>query len=298
VRVWHIWCLSFTVGLAQAFGGPAYSALVPSLVGKKDIGNAVALNSIQFNLARVLGPALGGIALAQLGAAWCFGLNGLSFIAVVCTLLMIRPQFVPAPNENSVLSSMKEGIQFIRVRDWMVSLVVLAFLIAALSFPMITFLPVVARDVLHGNANVYTLLLCLSGIGSVAGALITASLKPSNQARRSLTVMTVLGALIAAFGASHWVPLSGTLVLVAGGCLMVVFSTNLSVVQLYIEDTMRGRVMSVYNVAFRGGMPMGSLASGFLISRTSASVALIGNGVLVTLTAVYFLLFQRKLLKL
>jgi predicted MFS family arabinose efflux permease len=272
--------------------------LVPSLVGKEDISNAIALNSIQFNLARVLGPALGGIALAQLGPSWCFGLNGVSFIAVIITLLMIRPQFVPLPSETSVLNSMKEGIQFIRVRDWMVSLVILAFLLAALSYPLITFLPVVAREVLHGNANVYTILLCLSGIGSVTGALITASLKQTGQARRSLTGMVVLGIVIVAFGASRWVPLSAALVFVSGACLMVVFSSNLSIVQLYIDDKMRGRVMSVYNVAFRGGMPIGSVASGFLIKQTSPAAVLIANGLLVTVAAGYFLTFQRKLLKL
>ncbi len=84
VRVWHIWCLSFTVGLAQSFGGPAYSALIPTLVNKSDLQNAIALNSIQFNLARVVGPALGGVALAKLGPTWCFSLNGISYLAVIC----------------------------------------------------------------------------------------------------------------------------------------------------------------------------------------------------------------------
>ncbi len=102
VRVWHIWCLSFTVGLGQAFGGPAYSALIPCLVDKEDLQNAIALNSIQFNVARVLGPALGGLALAKIGAAWCFGLNGVSYIAVIITLLMIHPRFVPQKTGESI----------------------------------------------------------------------------------------------------------------------------------------------------------------------------------------------------
>jgi len=97
VRIWHIWCLSFTAGIVQSFGGPAYSALIPTLVDKKDLQNAIALNSIQFNLARVVGPMLGGIALTKLGSAWCFVLNGVSFLAVICTLLMIRINFVPEP---------------------------------------------------------------------------------------------------------------------------------------------------------------------------------------------------------
>src|SRR5579884_1362753 len=170
VRVWQIWCLSFTVGVAQSFGGPAYSALIPSLVEKKDLQNAIALNSIQFNLARVLGPALGGLALAKLGAAWCFSLNGISFIAVIASLLAIQPQFVPAKTNESVLASMREGILFLRKRQGMSSLVALGFLATLLSYPLITFLPVMARDVFHGGSNTFTLFLCVSGIGSIAGA--------------------------------------------------------------------------------------------------------------------------------
>jgi MFS family permease len=100
VQVWHIWCLSFFVGFAQSFGGPAYSALIPTLVNKEDLQNAIALNSIQFNLARVVGPALGGLALVKLGSFWCFTLNGISYLAVIASLLAIRPVFVPARTQE------------------------------------------------------------------------------------------------------------------------------------------------------------------------------------------------------
>ena len=298
VRVWHIWCLSFTVGIAQSFGGPAYSALIPTLVDKKDIGNAVALNSIQFNLARVIGPMLGGIALSKLGAAWCFGLNGISFIAVIITILMIRPHFVPVKVQTSVLQSIKEGLDFIRGREGMVSLVALAFLLTLLSYPLITFLPVMARDVLHGGSDLFTLLLCLSGAGSIAGALILASMKQSHQGKRALMIMALLGASITAFGASRHLAVSGLMICLAGATMMIVLASNLSVVQLYVDDRMRGRVMSVYNVAFRGGMPIGSVLCGLLIKQTSAPVVMMANGLLVILLAIYFLGFERKLVKL
>jgi predicted MFS family arabinose efflux permease len=299
VRVWHIWCLSFTVGLAQSFGGPAYSALVPTLVGREDLRNAIALNSIQFNLARVVGPMLGGIALNKLGAAWCFGLNGLSFVAVIISLLMIRVGFVPEKTEDSVIESMREGIRFIRRREGMISLVALAFLLTLLSYPLITFLPVMARDVLHGGSNTFTLLLCLSGLGSVTGALLVAGVQDRiGQAKHALLIMGLLGALMAGFGASKDVALSSVLVFGAGASLMIVFASNSSLVQLNVRDAMRGRVMSVYNVAFRGGMPFGSLISGFLIKQTSAPVMMILNGVLVIVLALYFLLVQRRLSKL
>jgi predicted MFS family arabinose efflux permease len=299
VRVWHIWCLSFTVGVAQSFGGPAYLALIPSLVEKKDLQNAIALNSIQFNLARVLGPALGGLALAKLGAAWCFSLNGLSYIAVIISLLMIKPKFVPQSSSESVLQSMLEGINFLRDRQGMVALVFLAFLLTLLSYPLITFLPVMATTVFHGGPNTFTLFLCLSGLGSITGALVIAGMQARpGQARRALFVMLLLGSFMFGFGISRLLPLSTGLIFGAGACLMIVFALNSSLVQLHVDDKMRGRVMSVYNVAFRGGMPMGSLISGFLIKSISAPAIMAANGVLVVFLGLYFLLLQRKVAKL
>ncbi len=300
VQVWHIWCLSFTVGVAQSFGGPAYSALVPTLVGKENLQNAIALNSIQFNLARVVGPALGGVALAKLGAFWCFALNGVSYLAVIASLLMIKPKFVPATNQQSVIKSMREGIDFLRQREGMVSLVVLAFLATLLSYPLITFLPVMARDVFHGGPNTFTIFLCLSGAGSVTGALLVAAgnAAAGGQAKKSLMVMLLLGVFITAFGLSKYLPLSSVLIFASGLTLMVMFALNTSLVQSHVSDTMRGRVMSVYNVAFRGGMPLGSVICGYLIKQTSAPVIMAGNGVLVVLLALYFLLLQKKLAKL
>ncbi len=299
VRVWHIWCLSFTVGVAQSFGGPAYSALIPSLVKKEDLQNAIALNSIQFNLARVVGPALGGIALAKLGAQWCFTLNGISYLAVIFTLLMIHPQFVPERTGESVLQSMRQGITFLREREGMVALVALGFFATLLSFPLITFLPVMAREVFHAGSNTFTLFLCLSGAGSVTGALYVAGAQAhAGQAKRSLLAMVILGILMAGFGFSRNLVLSTALVFCAGASLMIVFALNSSLVQLHVSDAMRGRVMSVYNVAFRGGMPLGSVISGFLIKQTSAPLIMAGNGLLVVILALYFLLVQRKVSKL
>lgn len=299
VKIWHILCLSFTVGLAQSFGGPAYSALIPTLVKRDDLQNAIALNSIQFNLARVLGPALGGLALAKLGATWCFSLNGLSFLAVIGSLLSIRSSFVPAKTQESVIQSMRQGIDFLHKREGMKGLVALAFFATFLSFPLITFLPVMASDVFHGGPNTFTLFLCLSGAGSVTGALLVAgSASQVGQGKKSLLVMVVLGLLMAAFGLSRYLPVSALLVFASGSMLMIVFALNSSLVQLYVGDAMRGRVMSVYNVAFRGGMPFGSMVSGFLIKQTSPGAIMTANGVLMVVLACYFLLIQKKVSKL
>lgn len=299
VRIPYILGLSFITGIAQSFGGPAYSALIPTLVQKEDLQNAIALNSIQFNLARVVGPAIGGIALVKLGAAWCFAINGFSFLAVIATLFSIRSRFIPAKAAGSVIESMREGMRFLWNHEGMTSLVALAFLVTLLSYPLITFLPVIARDVFHGTANTFTLFLCLSGAGSVTGALLVASMKTQmGQAKRSLTGMVLLGILITLIGISTSLSVTSGLIFISGFLLMVVFALNSSLVQLYIPDTMRGRVMSVYNVAFRGGMPLGSLLSGLLIHRTSASTVMAANGVVLVILALSFLVGGRKLSKL
>lgn len=295
VHVWHILALSFVSGVAQAFGGPAYQALIPTLVDKEDLPNAIALNSIQFNLARTIGPALGGLALAKLGASWCFGLNALSFIAVIISLLAVRTRFVPAKTTESMWNSMKEGISFVRKQGAMEGLIVLAFCMTMLAIPLLTFLPVFVREVLHGNEATYTILLECSGVGSVAGALVVAGMgKIKHRGRAALLMLVTLGLLIVGFSFSRSTALSAILVFISGAVLLAVFATISSLVQLITTDQMRGRVMSVYNVAFRGGMPFGSLVNGALVPRLTVPVMLACNGVLLAVLGLYFLIGQRK----
>jgi predicted MFS family arabinose efflux permease len=294
VRIWQILALSFIVGTAQSFGGPAYSALIPTLVKAEDLPNAIALNSIQFNAARVLGPTLGGVALV-FGASWCFSLNGISFIAVIISLLIIQPHFVPTKSGESVLTSMKEGIHFIRHQGAMEALIVLAFSMTLLAFPLIVFLPVFAKDVFHGGPNLYTILLVCSGIGSICGALtVAAAGKHRHMGRTVLLMLMGLGILISAFALSRWLVLSCVLIFLSGGLLLAVFTSITSLVQLIAPDNMRGRVLSVYNVAFRGGMPVGSLVVGALVKEFTAPVVLTWNGVLLAILGLYFLFVQRK----
>jgi predicted MFS family arabinose efflux permease len=294
-HIWPILLLSFVAGTAQSFGGPAYSALIPSLVKSEDLPNAIALNSIQFNTARVLGPTVGGVTLTLLGAAWCFGLNGISFVAVIISLLVIRPHFVPTKTGESVLTSMKEGFRFIRNQGTMVALIVLAFMMTLLAFPLIVFLPVFAKDVFHGGPQFYTIFLVCSGIGSIVGALsVAAAGKHKNMGRTLLLMLTGLGVLISGFALSHWFVLSCVLIFFSGAMLLAVFTSITSLVQMVAPDNMRGRVISVYNVAFRGGMPVGSLVVGALVKEFTAPVVLTWNGILLTILGLYFLFIQRK----
>ena len=175
--------------------------------------NAIALNSIQFNVARVLGPTVGGVALTLLGASWCFGLNGVSFVAVIISLLIIHPHFVPTKSRESVLTSMKEGFHFIRNQGAMEALIVLAFMMTLLAFPLIVFLPVFAKDVFHGGPSLYTVFLVCSGIGSICGALTVAALgKHKHMGLLVLLMMLGLGVFISGFSISRNFVLSCVLI--------------------------------------------------------------------------------------
>jgi predicted MFS family arabinose efflux permease len=268
-------------------------------VGKEDIPNAIAMNSIQFNLARVIGPTLGGIALTTVGPAWCFGLNGLSFIAVIISLYMINVKYIPAKSSEPILDSMRQGIGFIRQKPGMDGLIVLAFGMTLLGIPLLTFLPVFAKDVLHGGAKGFTQLLAFSGAGSVCGGLIVAAFgKIQGQGKAALMVLVLMGCIILAFSQSKHFQLSLLLIFLSGGAMMISMSMVSSLVQAVASDEMRGRVMSVYNVAFRGGMPVGSLLLGKLIPIFSAPVIMGWSGGLLALLGLYFLVVQRRVAQL
>ncbi|WP_260706328.1 MFS transporter [Edaphobacter flagellatus] len=295
VKVWHILALSFFVGLGQSFGGPAYSALLPTLVDPEDLSNAIAMNSIQFNLARIVGPTLGGIAYTAFGATWCFALNGLSYIAVIISLFMIHVKFVPAKTTESVLNSMKEGIRFIRCRDGMSALVILAFCTTLFGFSLNAFLPVFVRTIFHRGPETYTLLLVCSGAGSIVGALSVAAVeKMKGQGRLTLIILILLGLIISGFAVSRWLPLSCILIFFSGMAIMASASFMLSLAQLITTDAMRGRVMSVYNLAFRAGIPLGSLVLGKLIPMVGVSKALSGAGLALVAVSLYFLMLNRE----
>ena len=295
IRIWHILVSSFVVGTAQSFGGPAYSALVPSLVEKEDLPNAIALNSIQFNLARVIGPVLGGLALKYAGSALCFGLNALSFVAVIISLLRLNINFTPAKTGESIMTSMKQGIRFIRTQGAMETLIVIAFCMTALAIPMITFLPVFTGNVFHKDEMTYTLFLAASGLGSITGALGVAAIgNIPNKGRLALSMLVALGAGITAFALSKSIALSCVLLFFSGAVLMCAFAMISSLVQLITANEMRGRVMSVYNVAFRGGMPFGSILTGYLVPMLTAPVVLSINGVALLTLGLYFLFVQRR----
>ena len=290
IAIWHILALSFTTGVAQAFGGPAYQSLVPTLVERKDLPNAIALNSIQFNLARVFGPLLAGATLAAFGTAMCFGLNALSFLVVIVALLSLTVKHLPPAERKPILHELKGGLTYVREEPSMVALTVVASLTTFLGLPLLTFLPIFAQEIFKGDVGRYSVMMAYSGAGAVIGALVVAWLgKFKHMGLTVLLVQLAFGILLTAFAISRIGWLSNLLLFLSGAALLMVFSMTASLVQLIVPDRLRGRVMSIYMVAFRGGMPLGSLWGGYAATLSSAPTVLALNGALLSLVALYFL---------
>ncbi len=299
VQIWHMMILVCVAGTAMSFGGPAYQALVPGLVERKDISNAVALNSIQFNLARVVGPLLAGVTLASLGAAMCFFLNGLSFLAVIVGLYMIRATFQPQRTSESVLEGIQGGFSFIRRHGSLWQLTILGFVSTFCGIPLLTLLPVVAKNTFQLDAKGYSYLLSVSGFGSILGALIYAGLAlRRNHGLLALRVQLMFAVLLGVFALSRFLPLSYLALFLGGVCLITLFASITSLVQLAVTEDMRGRVMSIFMLAFRGGMPLGNLAAGYFASRFSPANALFVLSCVLALTALGFLMSNSGIKKL
>lgn len=295
-RIEHVLALSSITGCARAFGGPAYQSLIPTLVGEEDLPNAIALNSIQFNLARVIGPVVAGAALAAFGMVTCFGVNGISFLFVIAAVLALRDVHVP-PIATESMVEFRSGLRFVQASPNLVTVMAVGFMSAFLGVPLLTFLPVITRDVFHRDVGFYTQLMTFAVAGAVAGALAVAWLgKNPHMGRILLILLTLFGTIIVGMGLSQRTYLSA-LILFTGGSLFVMCSslTN-SLAQLLAPPEFRGRVVSIYLVAFLGGSPLGSLASGWLVTRTgSAPMMLVVNGTALTLVALYLLIQGQNL---
>ncbi|HZU32355.1 MAG TPA: MFS transporter [Candidatus Angelobacter sp.] len=265
ITVAEIVLLALGTGIAMALNTPGYQALVPQLVPREDLTNAIAINSAQYNMSRVLGPTLGGFAMALVGEAGNFFLNGLSFLAVIVALSRIRHIVSEVPREGRLWEKMKQGFDYLFNDPAMSSLVMLVAIGSLLAIPYLTFVPYFARDVLGTDEPGLGLLMACSGAGAFLGALTIASITVIR--RRGLFVIRALiGFFVAiiAFTFSRNFYLSGFLLMVAGYCMIVSVATINSSLQHLAENSMRGRVMSIYSTAFLGLPPIGCLIAGSL----------------------------------
>jgi MFS family permease len=298
VQIGYIFLLSFIAGCGQAFGGPAYQSLIPSLVPRRDLPSAIGLNSTQFNLSRALGPAVGGAVVATIGIAWCFALNGLSFFIVIVALAWLHlPKHMPARAQHSIRTDLQTGLRYVREHRLMLTLIALGFVSTFLAMPLITLMPGFATDVLGGFGTPearLSMLMAFQGFGAITGALIVGYLGQFKRMGAALlSVQIVLGLLLASFAMSRTFELSLLLLFVCGMFYMAVFSISFSLVQLTVPDELRGRVVSIYMVALRSGGPIGALVAGAFADAFSAPNVMAVNGLLLSLAAVTLLSLGR-----
>ena len=258
--------------------------MIPSLVPREDLPNAIALNSTQFNLSRVLGPSIGNIVLVAIGAAACFALNGLSFFIVVIALTSLRlPPHTPPATKRAIGQDLKIGLTYVLRNRLMLTLTLLVFVSTFLVMPVLSLMPAFATNVLvsdrWGSATRLAMLMACQGTGAIVGALVIGSLgRFKHMGVTLLGVQAMQGLLIAAFAASRSFPLSLGLLFIGGMFFMAVFSISFSIVQLSVPDELRGRVVSIYMVALRGGWPLGALVAGFFADRFSPPNVMLING--------------------
>ncbi|MBI3734199.1 MAG: MFS transporter [Chloroflexi bacterium] len=293
IQPWHILILSFLLGISQAFDGTARQAFVKDMVGKEDLMNAIALNSALFNMSRIIGPALAGIALASVGAAWCFFLNGLSFLAVIAGLMLQQmPKFVAQPRTASVWGDIQEGLRYIRDNQTISTLILIVSVSSVFGFAYAALLPAYAQDVVHVDAQGLGFLSTASGLGALCGALMVAALSHTRRKGVILTVGNLFFPLmLILFSLSRSFPLSLLLMAAVGWGFMIQNTTANTLVQSIVPDRLRGRVMSVYNLAFFGLSPIGSLQAGFVAQQLGVPIGL-GWGAVATLLFGLFILWR------
>jgi MFS family permease len=269
--------LALTTGIAMSLNTPSYQALVPQLVPREDLTNAIALNSAQFNMSRVLGPTMGGFAMALVGAEGNFFLNGLSFLAVIVALTQIRYPARDAPPEGHLWDKLKQGFVYVFTHGHMSPLIVMTAIASLLAIPYLVFVPYFARDVLHSGEPGLGLLMACSGAGAFFGAATIAYLTRIRR-RGVFVVRSGTGFFVAiilfTFSRSFW--LSGLMLMAAGYFMVIMVATVNALLQHLAEESMRGRVMSIYSTAFLGLPPIGSLMAALLTRVMSPAHAIAG----------------------
>ena len=284
IQVWHVLTLATLLGIASAFDIPMRQSFVYDMVGKDDLMNAIALNSSLFNGARVIGPAIAGLLIGAVGIAACYFLNGLSYIAVIAGLLMMklpRPQRVENP--TSVWAGFREVLLYLRGDVRLRVLMILTATLSIFGFPYLTMMPVFARDVLHQGAEGYGALTSSVGIGAVLGALGVAlySARIRSRGRLMLVGGTAFGILLILFSGSRSLALSMVLLGLAGCAMIVNNSITNTLLQMSAPDHLRGRIMGFYSFVFVGMAPFGAFLFGVVAEHTGVPATIAAGGAIV-----------------
>lgn len=283
VQLWHIYVLAMLLGLTNSLDQPTRSAFVLEMVGYENLSNAVALNSSLLNLARIVGPGLGGIIIAVSGVTMLFLLNALSFLAVLVGLMLINihelhgqtPRHTNADERQKTWQSMREGVDYVRKTPAVLLVILVVGLVLLFGENFNVVLPLFAKDVLHVGATGFGFLSAALGIGSLISALWLAWSNQKPTIRRVLIGTLVFGVLVAVFAVSHIYLLSLVLIAIVGVAETIFGALAITTIQAVAPDHLRGRVMSVYILFFTGSLPLGNLLTGWLSGRYGASTALL-----------------------
>ena len=300
VQPWHIIVLAFCLGIANAFDAPSRQAFVNELVNREDLTNAIALNATMFNTGTAIGPAVAGITYALFGPAWCFTINGISFIAVIIALLMMKMKDVKAyvDNGRSSFADLKEGIKYVLKHKIIRTLILLVGIISLFGISFATLMPAWAVKILHGDATTNGLLQSFRGIGALISALTIASLGRFKFKGKLLTAGTfVFPVMLLAFSFTRLLPLSLLVLITIGFSLIMVFNIANSLVQTLVDNNLRGRVMGVYTFVFFGFMPLGSLTMGTLAQAFGEPEAILIGAVITFICALLIYLTVPQLRK-
>jgi MFS family permease len=292
VQPWHIILFALLLGICNAFDAPARQSFVLEMVSREDLTNAIALNSTMFNSATAIGPAVAGVVYALVGPAWCFTINAFSFIAVIAALLRMRLEKTPPPQRSdSVLADIKVGISFVAkdriVRTIMINLGV----VSLFGFSFLTLMPAWAVKILGGDATTNGLLQSARGIGSLAGALMTAMLVRLNIRGKLVTIGNIVfPVILLCFAAIRWLPLSLLALVGMGWGLMTLLNNSNSLVQTQVPDELRGRVMGIYMLVFSGALPLGALLAGTLATSIGEPLAVVAGASVLLVIALLVLI--------
>ncbi len=290
VRIWHVFVLSALLGVVNAFDIPARQSFIVEMVGKIDLMNAIALNSSMFNASRVLGPAIAGILVAYIGEGWCFFANGLSYVAVIVGLLLMRVEpHTPVARAGSNLTHVIEGFRFVLDNPPVHALLMLLGVVSVTGMPYTVLMPIFADRILHGGAAALGWLMGASGVGALAGALLLASRENLKGLSRWVAISASgFGAGLVVFSLSRSLYLSEILLLPIGFAMMIEMGSSNTLIQSMVPDQLRGRVMAVYSMVFMGMGPIGSLVAGTAAQRFGAPWTVAGGGAVCAVAAVAF----------
>jgi MFS family permease len=293
VQPWHVLVLAFLLGVANAFDAPARTSFVLELVDRSTMTNAIALNSTMFNIATVVGPSVAGLTYAAIGPAWCFTLNGLSFIAVIAALLFMRIKLEAQPARRpAALADLKEGIHYVLKNRMVLSLIGSVGVMSIFGIGMMNLLPAWATDVLHGNVTTNGWLISARGLGSMVSALMLAYWGMRKLRGRLWTAGAfIMPVMLFVFAWIRFLPLALLALLGVGWGFMMVTNNAQAVVQSLVPDQLRGRVMGVYTLVFFGSMPLGALLAGSVASKIGEPITVMGGAVLLMIMAIAVFIF-------